>query len=146
MHSSNEFQFWSSGGFYKETIYPLITYSSSGSKLIPDPGIISILIFAMILINAGYVLVNLYKEGYTVLKEPVFVSLAVLLLCSFINIIQTLVLKTPNLHGRTALFFYPLTVAAIACFAGIIPMDRHVIFKKIVAALFAFICIFHLID
>ncbi len=53
MHSTNEFQYWTSKGFYRDTIYPLIEYSRSGSHLILNltSHFIAMLIFLTIAVN-----------------------------------------------------------------------------------------------
>ena len=70
----------------------------------------------------------------------------VILVTAFINIVQCRLFNTPNLHGRTALFFYPLFITVFVSFLGLIPVSKARLAQKIVAFCFAFICIFHVAD
>jgi len=98
--------------------------------------------------NGIYILVMFRKAGYTIssLKQPVFVATGLLLVTVSVNIIQCHLLKTPNLHGRTALFLYPLFIAVFVCFLGILPTSKWRSAQKMAAIAFAFICIFHMAD
>jgi hypothetical protein len=62
-----------------------------------------------------------------------------------VNIVQCHLLKTPNLHGRTALFLYPLFISVFVSFLGILPVSRFRFFQKFIALSLAFICIFHMV-
>jgi hypothetical protein len=148
MHDANEFQFWTSGGFYKETILPLIAYSHSGSGLIPGVRELAVLVFMTIGANLLFLLVRLIKleKLITLIKRPQFVITGILLLTAIINILQCWIMKTPNLHGRTALFFYPLFIAVFVGFLGIIPELKFRFAQKVVAIAFAVICIYHVAD
>jgi hypothetical protein len=150
MNSTNEFQYWTSKGFYEETVYPLIQYSRSDSRLILNPTshLIAFFIFLIIVVNCIFIFIRLRRSHYNFkgLKEPLFVSTIVLLVTAFINILQNLILKTPNLHGRTALFFYPLFIIAFVAFLGLWPEFKGRMAQKILALCFAFICIFHVAD
>ncbi len=150
MHSTNEFQYWTSKGFYLDTIYPLIQYSRSGSYLIMGgmSHLIAALVFIIIAMNCIYIFIIFKKSGYNItsLNRPVFVTTMVLLLTAFINIIQCHLLNTPNLHGRAALFFYPLFITVFVSFLGVIPVSRARLAQKIAAFCFAFICIYHVAD
>ena len=57
MHSTNEFQYWTSKGFYRDTIYPLIQYSRSGSYMILGgmSHMIAVLVFLTIAVNCIYI-------------------------------------------------------------------------------------------
>jgi hypothetical protein len=148
MHSTDEFQYWTSKGFYWDTIYPLIAYSHTGSVLIPGPHVIAAFVFAVIVINLGYVLIMTWRSGFSLLglKQPAFVTTALLLCTVLINIIQCALFNTPNLHGRTALFFYPLFITVAVSFLGILPVSRFRPAQVVVACCLTFICIFHLAD
>lgn len=149
MYSTNEFRFWTSKGFYWDTIYPLIEYSRSGSHMILGKShLIAILVFLIIIVNCIYVFKQFKKSNYNIsdLNQPAFVTTAVLLITAFVNIAQCKILNTPNLHGRTALFFYPLFITAFASFLGIIPAVKARIAQFIIASSLAFIGIFHIAD
>ncbi len=148
MQQANEFRFWSADSFYKDTIYALIEYSRSGSLIIPGSHFIAGMAFTIIIINLIYVVVHFRQSHFNIssLREPVFVSTMVLLLTALVNIIQVWLLNTPNLHGRTALFFYPLFISVLVSFIGIIPRLKFIIVQKVIAIGLVFICIFHVAD
>lgn len=148
MNSTDEFQFWSAKGFYQDTIIPLIEYSRSGSHLIPGSHIIAAMAFIIIVTNLIYIAVHFYRSLYDpfYLRHPVFVTTAALLITVFINLLQCWLLKTPNLHGRTALFFYPLFIIVVVSFLGTLPTMRYSMIQRAIAVGLAFICIFHVID
>lgn len=146
MRSTNEFQYWTSKGFYWDTIYPLIEYSRTGSIMpFVSSHIFSAIIFLTILSNCIYVFFQLKKSNYKLssLSQPIFIATSIIIITAIINIIQCKVLNVPNLHGRTSLFFYPLFVTVFVCFLGVIPQSRKNIIQTIIAASFSFIFIFH---
>lgn len=146
MHSTNEFQYWTSKGFYWDTIYPLILYSRTGSLLrFFSAHIISVLIFLTVIINCIYDYFQLKKSGYKLSKiiQPVFIATFVLLATAIINIIQCKLLDTPNLHGRTALFLYPLFIIVFVCFLSLVQQSIKKMANVIIAVCLAFLCIFH---
>jgi len=150
MHSTNEFQYWSSKGFYWDTIIPFIEYSRSGSHLILNPTshLISAFIFITILVNCIFILKRFRGTKYNsaALKQPVFVVTVLLLTTVGINILQCLLLKTPNLHKRTALFLYPLFLIDFVAFLGLWRAARARSAQIFIACCFSFICIFHIAD
>jgi len=150
MHSTNEFQYWSSKGFYRDTIYPFIEYSRDGSHMILDgrSDLVAVLIFLTLAANLVFIFIRFRKSDYKIssLNHPVFVTTFILLVAVFVNIAQCKILHTPNLHGRTALFFYPLFIASFAGFLGMIPASRAKWAQYFFACCFAFICIFHVAD
>jgi hypothetical protein len=99
-----------------------------------------------LLANGILILIAFSKSGYRIsgLREPVFVTTSLLLVTVFVNILQCHLLKTPNLHGRTALFLYPLFIAVFISFLGMLPVSKFRPFQKFIALAFAFICIFHM--
>lgn len=149
MQAADAFQFWTSQGFYRETIYPLIEYSRNGSRLIlnPDSHLIAALVFLVLIIAVAYTVLGFIKGRYNpaVLDKPVAVTAAVVLLTAAVNMLQVRLLGTPNLHGRTALFFYPLFVSVVASLAGL-ASNRLRVVQGSVAFLLAFICVFHMAD
>lgn len=148
MNRAGEFQYWTSNGFYKETLLPVIDFSRSNSNLIPDTHTLTWLVFLVIVFNLGYIGVRLIRSHFdlSVVKQPVFTTTIVLLMTVFINLLQCWLLKTPNLHGRTALFFYPMFIAVAVSFAGIVLPLRHKVLNSMLAMAIAFICVFHVAD
>jgi hypothetical protein len=150
MLSTNEFKYWSSKGFYWDTLYPLIEYSRNGSHMILDgrSHLVAFLIFLTLTFNLGYIFIRFRKSDFKItdLNHPVFVTTFVLLTTAFVNIVQYKILHTPNLHGRTALFFYPLFIASFVSFLGLITASRAKWAQYFFAVCFSFICIFHIAD
>jgi len=125
MQSTNEFQYWTSRGFYDETIITLLNNWVYDSKVLSK---IDLDIWAgglelIVLINVFYFLKNTLKNNFSLQSfyHPIFVTTAILLLPAFISIVQTKLLGTPNLNGRTALFFYPLVSIVFATTLSLIP-------------------------
>lgn len=149
MQSTDEFRFWTSKGFYYDTIYPLIEYSRSGRHMIFEKShIYSVVIFGIILANLIYILIRLRKSGWSrnYLYHPAFVTTAILLLTALVNIVQCMLLHTPNLHGRTALFFYPLFISVFASFLGWLNHFKGSLVKPALASVLAILAVFHLAD
>jgi hypothetical protein len=148
MHSTDEFQYWSSKGFYWETIYPFIKYSLGARHrfLFPTGHVIAAFIFMTIIANCIFLFFHFKNSKYDPagLRLPVFVSTVLLLTIAGINILQCHILKVPNLHGRTALFFYPLFIIVFTAFLGVWPAVKARALQIFVACCFSFICIFHM--
>jgi hypothetical protein len=148
MHSTDEFQYWSSKGFYWDTIFPFIKYSLGARHrfLFPTAHVIAAFIFMTILSNIIFLFFHFKRSKYdpSGLSHPVFVTTALLLATVGINILQCHILKVPNLHGRTALFFYPLFITVFVAFLGLWPAVKARAMQIFVACCFAFICIFHM--
>ncbi len=83
------------------------------------------------------------KNRLISLKNHVFVSFSALMLTVFITIMQCIIMKTPGPRGRTALFFFPLTVACFVCLAGLIPSDKRIMIQYISAFLISISCVFN---
>lgn len=120
MQGTDQFKYWSSGGFYDDTIRSLVYEWQYKSKFLSEIRSHFVSGFAGIIILVNlFLLWKLFKKEKFSLNSfftPAFVALAMLLLPAIINIFQTIILGTPNLKGRTALFFYPLfsTVLVVA--------------------------------
>jgi 4-amino-4-deoxy-L-arabinose transferase-like glycosyltransferase len=116
MSVNDEFRYWRSNGFYKETILSLIDAWRYESTLFfkISSHTIAIVILGILTVNLIIAFFQFKKSGYKMqsLNQPLFVSTFLILLSAFISIIQCSLLKTPNLYGRTALFFFPLFIIA----------------------------------
>ncbi len=146
MQSTNQFKYWTSKGFFSETIMPLIDFSRYDSHMFfyPSSKLIAAFIFCIIGTNLIYIFFRLRKDEYKLssLYRPVFLATSVLLLTAFINIMQCKLLNTPNLIARTALFFYPLFVITFVCTLGLISLLKTKILKICIAfAIFFCVCI-----
>jgi hypothetical protein len=148
MNSTNEFQYWTSKGFYWDTIYPFIEYSRSGDHLILNPTshLIAAFIFMTVLANCIFILFQVIRKRKGIFSAPVFVVTALLLVTVCINILQCHIMHTPNLHGRTALFFYPMFIAVFGACLSLWPPEKLKAGQGFIAACFAFICIWHMAD
>lgn len=125
MQTTNQFQYWVSDGFYQNTILSLVKESLYGASWISNSGyhIIAISIIVLIAGNIVYLSLKFFRsENRTAFfQTPVFVATCLLLFTAITNILQCLLLRTPNLSGRTALFFYPLFITSLVTTIGLIP-------------------------
>ncbi|HNZ69639.1 MAG TPA: hypothetical protein PLT53_12935 [Prolixibacteraceae bacterium] len=116
MHSTNEFQYWTSRGFYHETVISLIHnwyYNSPVLSMIPHCWMLLPVALALgAALCASFIrkAVGPGAPESDLACHPLCGVLAatLVLLPAAINLLQTTILGTPNLSGRTALFFYPL--------------------------------------
>ena len=125
MQSTDEFQYWTSRGFYDETIKSLLIDWWYDSKILSKIGLdfwAGVLMF-IVLINVVYFLRNFIKSKFSLQSfyQPAFIATAILLLPAVISIAQSTILNTPNLNGRTAMFFFPLVPIVFATTLSLIP-------------------------
>lgn len=115
MQSTDQFVYWTNNGFFKDTVLSLVDMSTADSRVYSNSGILAwcVAIFVAIACFIGLVIVKRRKNKLTVFQEPFIVVLIVLLLTIMVNLIQVAFLGTPNLSGRTALFFIPLFMALL---------------------------------
>ena len=112
MTSTNQFVYWTSKGFYRDTLYSLAEnwrYTDGFPKWISsDALVISVLI--LLFISIAVIIWRFIKTGWSWdnFKRPITIAFLSLCLTVTVNIIQCAITNTPNLSGRTALFFYPL--------------------------------------
>ncbi len=148
IHSTDQLQYWTSEGFYKETILSLVhnwRYNSGFLNGIKSH-LITIPLFSIIIANCMVIFFQLKKSDYKIasLKQPIFVGTFVLLLTVFINIVQTWILNTPNLTGRTALFFYPLFSTALIGTLSLVSNTKKTVLKTILPIILGAICLLNL--
>ena len=150
MNSTNEFKYWTSTGFYSETILPLIIHSLYGSNwsLFKYFNSVAFIVIAILLINSVYIIYRFVSSKFQIksIFLPVFAATFIILLTAGINILQCLLIHTPNLNGRTALFFYPLFIIAFVTLIGLFSNLKFDILKKVFAISISVICLFHLSD
>jgi hypothetical protein len=115
MQSTEQFEFWTSTGFFNETILPLAHHSKYDSRIFITSDFIAWFSVVLLLLNSIYILIELKKSDskIDVLSKPITIATLIILLTAGINMLQVWVLDTPNLNGRTALFFYPLFIIAL---------------------------------
>jgi hypothetical protein len=125
MQNTDQFKYWTSRGFYDDTIISLIHEWRYNSKILSaiHSNYIVAFIVTILLINIISIILYLRKEKFSIhfFRQPAFIATMLLLLPVFINILQTLILDTPNLKGRTALFFYPLFATVTIVAIGALP-------------------------
>jgi len=139
MQSTNQFQYWTSMGFYEETIKSLLRDWWYDSQILSKIGLDfwAGALAIIVLINILYFLILFRKNKFSLqsFSQPTFVTTAILILPAFISIVQSTVLKTPNLNGRTALFFFPLVSSVFATTLSLIPeLKKQWIIKSLAAS------------
>ncbi len=127
LRDANQFVYWHSSGYFSGTI-------------------ISFVFLSIILAYFIYIRYVLKKDNYqsTHLKKPVFIAFSILLLSAFVSIMQCIILKTPSLYGRTALFFFPLIITSIVCLLDLISFIKRKMIIYIIAFMISFSCVFNL--
>jgi hypothetical protein len=146
MQSTNQFQYWYSLGFLKGTIFSIVQQALYGStSIIPNLEFI-IVAFGIIVVifNIIYIVIQFRNVKLKIINNPVFITTTVLIFTSVISILQCKILHTPDLSGRTALFFYPLFIivfiTTIFVFSDIISMFT----SKIISIFITLLCLYHL--
>jgi len=150
MQSTNQFQYWESTGFYKGTIVPLVIqslYDPAGFSSIIYHAI-SIFTIVVVFGNLVYIMIKFVRSRFNpdYLQKPVFVASSILLLTAFVSILQCIILHTPNLYGRTALFFFPLFIITFVTTIGLISNQKAKIFQGVVSFLLSFLLLFQIAD
>jgi hypothetical protein len=137
MHSTNEFQYWTSRGFYQETFVSLVHNWYYGSALLSKlkHGLFLIPVGLAILINLFFAFRHKEKKEplFRYFFHPGFIVTAIFLLPVVINLAQVKLLGTPNLSGRTALFFYPLIALAFVWTLSFIPKLKSNLINRALA-------------
>ena len=117
MQSTDQFTYWTSNGFFQDTVHPLIEMSGFQSGLTLPFTLVAYAGFLLILYSLLYSL-NAWRKAkfqWSALAQPYTIAAVLLLGTAFVNILQTWIMGTPNLFGRTAMFFYPLYMITILC-------------------------------
>lgn len=115
MQSTNQFIYWTSNGFITDTLDTLIRLSCQESGMLRPLILVAYAGLLLIVASWFYVLIRWKKTKFDlrIWREPIAVAPWLLLLTVLINITQNMVMGTPNLFGRTALFFYPMYMTAL---------------------------------
>lgn len=148
MQSTGQFQYWTSSGFYSDTMLPLITHSLYGSRyfLFPPAEIIAFLIIIILVINCVLIFIRFKNSHFRIksLFHPLCIATAIVVLTAGISIIQGIVLHTPDLNGRTALFFYPLFMIAFVTSLESFSKEKSGFVGKGISILITFVCLIHM--
>jgi len=115
MQSTNQFIYWQSNSFFQDTIVSLVENTRYGSVVLHIPNTYwALLVTLSFFVAIGYLLYYWHRTSRrTIFTMPLFVAIALLGLTVLTDILQTVLLKTPNLTTRTALLYYPLFVLLI---------------------------------
>jgi len=148
MTSSGQFRFWSSHGFFDETIVTSINNWRYGDGLLDGVnsvymGYFVVFVFIIGLLFSLFVAVK-YKLGSRVFQDSVFISFAILVLTIVVSQIQIMLLHTPNIEGRIALFMYPLFVLLFASLISKIKDVKYRYLKYFVATVIPIFAFWHL--
>lgn len=115
MQSTNQFVFWTSNGFYTDTIYSVVHLSLSDSSVFTRPDWVAKAIVGVTTISLGWILFTGWRSKFSneFWKRPVVIASLLLVLTVLVNLFQTWFLGSPNLNGRTALFLIPIFVSML---------------------------------
>lgn len=148
MQSTNQFEYWTSKGFYKETILSLVScwqYSSTlFGKWSRHPLAVGAIL--IVLFNLAYGIWRQRQYRVPLNQQPAFLAALILTTTALVSILQSMLLQTPNLSGRTALFFYPLFSATLVGTLGIVAQTQNTRYIRTTAVVLGLIAIFHLAD
>ncbi len=112
MISANQFRFWTSNGFYSDTLFSMaenLRYND-GFLLGLSRDTIIALALIVLAISVAVILWRFVKIGWSWenFKRPLTIACLILCLTVAVNILQCWIMNTPNLSERAALFLFPL--------------------------------------
>ena len=114
MTSTDQFHYWSTKGFYKNTIMTSVKNWMYGDGILSDinPNFIGLFVIAIFGFGLSYTIYKLlYKnQRKTIFQNSVILSFLILFTTLVVSQIQILILHTPNLERRIALFLFPLFI------------------------------------
>ncbi len=145
MQSTNQFVYWTANGFFQDTIVSLMDNTRYGSRMIDIPTEYFAVLAVMICFAAGAFAMYYWgrHSWQKLIKTPVFTAFLLLAFTVFVNIMQTIILKTPNLTTRTALGFYPLFILLLCSMIFHLQKERLALSRMIAGILLIF-SIWHL--
>ena len=146
MQANNEFTYWESNGFIKDTITHLVQFTLSDSKIFLTTTFITQFILFLVSAQISYLLAMLIlKRDYSQIRSPLFISTLLLAGTAGINILLCQLLETPNLIGRTALFFFPLFIVSLISTVSSIRSFDIKLLKLSLSVLVTFFAAHHII-
>lgn len=140
MQSTNQFQYWTSQGFFRDTVVSVVDSVRYGAGLfhIENSWLAGILLAAFVVLGGWLAWHYRRQSPATWSRSPLLLAFLLILLTTLANIAQILLLGTPNLTYRTALLFYPLAylvvVTALARLAAHRPGAARVLALALTAA------------
>lgn len=140
MQSTNQFQYWSSNGFFRDTVVSVVDSVRYGAGLfhLDNTWLAGGLVLAYLLLG-GWLAGRFRRQPAAEWDgSPLLLAYTLLLLTVAANISQSLLLGTPNLSYRTALLYYPLAylvaITALARFAAYRPGAARLLGLALAAA------------
>lgn len=145
MQSTNQFVYWTANGFFQDTIVSLIDNTRYGSRMIDIPSEYFAVLVVLIFFAAGAFAMYYWgrHSWQELVKTPVFTAFLLLALTVLVNVVQTIILKTPNLTTRTALGFYPLFTLLLNSIIFHLQKERLVL-SRIIAGILLIFSIWHM--
>ncbi len=145
MQSTGQFAPWQSNGFFQDTIVSLVQNTMYGSKILDvPPGYLAMMVVTIFIISGMVLLYYGWKYNWKrVSNTPLLVAFLILALAIIVNVLQTILLHTPNLTTRTALFFYPLFIFLIS--TGLYHLaNRNLLIARVISSVILILGIWHL--
>ena len=144
MRATNQFVFWGTKGFYEDTFETLTNSLMYGSSYFGESTTLILRILTLILLAGTGILamIEWRKKKTDAFKEPFVFTFILLIATVVVNITQHIVVHTPYLQTRTALFFFPLAALPIVLAFKELAVSRKNIFYSIVP-LFSLLWAFH---
>jgi len=148
MNVANEFVHWTSNGFKEDTIKLLVMLSLYGSEKINMFDAIVTGIIAVIIADAIYLSYKIVQTKFNkvIFFTPLFVAVSLILLTVIVNLVQVWFLETPNLVGRTALFFYPLFIVVFISTIDLIIKNKSKLRALILSLGIILFSVYHLLS
>ncbi len=146
--SGDQFRFWSSNGFFKETILTSIDNWRYGDSLLEGVDSSFIGYFTIFLFVLGIVYISMLivlKKGLKeIFQNKIVVSFMIFVATIFISQVQILLLRTPDLDGRIALFLYPIFIIFLVSMIAKLEVIKYKIPKYVIAIIIPAFLFFHL--
>lgn len=150
MTSTNQFEYWSSKGFYKETILSLVENWKYNDKFLSGIGndffgILVVIIFTFALKNIikKWIIIRSFNK---IINDKLTLSFLIFSITILVNLIQIMIMNTPNINGRIALFLYPLYIILIIALLSEFETNRFKYLKYFIAIVIPLFLIYHLIN
>ncbi len=149
MENTNQFQFWSNGGFIHVTLNPLIQHSMYGTKVLFFQFSIffKVLFYLVVIYSFLYISYWIYQKKTLnfFFSNPLIISFIIFGLVIFINRSHVYLTGIPNLANRTALFYYPLFVLVLVFSLHSLRGNVNRTIKVITSSIFAVLCVLQII-
>lgn len=146
MKTTNQFEFWTSNGFYQDTVLSVVHSSLSDSGVFTRADWIAKSVVFTVLALWLVVILALVQSRFKAeaFRKPIVIVGVVLLFAVGVNLLQTSLLGDPNLNGRTALFLLPIFSAFAVTGLLLVPKGRFRSVGPVIAGLIVFVAIQHL--